>query len=218
MKAPIRVLVIDDHTLFSESLMRLLQAEPDIQVMGHCTTVVDGRLRLKETPVDVVLLDYDLGDEIGTDLLRGTDLNASKFKVLIVTAGLSSDVARDTLKAGVGGVILKHSGPGQLMEAIHKVASGEMWLDSGTMRSLFAGSEEPPQAGTSAASLSGRQRQVLRGILDGLTNKEIALQMQVSETSIKATIQALFNKGGVRTRSQLVRVAIEKYSSEWLGK
>jgi DNA-binding NarL/FixJ family response regulator len=65
-------------------------------------------------------------------------------------------------------------------------------------------------------SLTERQRQVLRSILDGLTNKEIAARMQASETSVKATIQELFNKAGVRTRSQLVRVAIERYSIEWL--
>jgi DNA-binding NarL/FixJ family response regulator len=64
--------------------------------------------------------------------------------------------------------------------------------------------------------LSERQRQVLRSILDGLTNKEIAARLQVSETSIKATIQDLFNKARVRTRSQLVRIAIEKHSADWL--
>ena len=65
-------------------------------------------------------------------------------------------------------------------------------------------------------ALSERQRQVLHSILDGLTNKEIASKLEVSETSVKATIQELFNKAGVRTRSQLVRIAIEKYSSDWL--
>jgi two-component system nitrate/nitrite response regulator NarL len=65
-------------------------------------------------------------------------------------------------------------------------------------------------------SLTDRQRQVLRSILDGLTNKEIASRMQASETSIKASIQELFLKAGVRTRSQLVRIAIERFSSDWL--
>jgi two-component system nitrate/nitrite response regulator NarL len=65
-------------------------------------------------------------------------------------------------------------------------------------------------------SLTDRQRQVLRSILDGLTNKEIAARLEVSETSVKASIQELFSKAGVRTRSQLVRVAIERYSLEWL--
>jgi DNA-binding NarL/FixJ family response regulator len=65
-------------------------------------------------------------------------------------------------------------------------------------------------------SLTDRQRQVLRSILDGLTNKEIAARIEVSETSVKASIQELFSKAGVKTRSQLVRVAIERYSLEWL--
>ena len=73
----------------------------------------------------------------------------------------------------------------------------------------------PPSADAPRA-LTDRQRKVLRFIFDGLANKEIAAQLQVSESAVKASIQELFLKAGVRTRSQLVRVAIERYSSEWL--
>jgi DNA-binding NarL/FixJ family response regulator len=96
------------------------------------------------------------------------------------------------------------------------VAKGGTWLDEGIMRSLIADSNERKESEPRVRSLSERQHQVLRSILDGLANKEIAAKLQVSETSIKATIQELFNKAGVRTRSQLVRIAIEKYSTDWL--
>src|SRR5271163_1362672 len=90
------------------------------------------------------------------------------------------------------------------------------YFDEGIMRSLISDSNEKMGLNENPRSLTERQHQVLRSILDGLANKEIAAKLQVSETSIKATIQELFNKAGVRTRSQLVRIAIEKYSADWL--
>jgi DNA-binding NarL/FixJ family response regulator len=111
-------------------------------------------------------------------------------------------------------VILKQSNPQQLIQAIRRVAAGETWWDTGVLRSL--GKIGPDTVGTVKA-LTERQQTVLRGILDGLTNKEIATQIGTSETSVKATIQELFSKAGVRTRSQLVRFAIERYSAEWLA-
>jgi len=213
---PVRILLIDDHTLFRESLVRLLEVEPDFQVVGHCATIAQARQLLSSTAVDVILLDYDLGEEFGTDLLRELHDPKSGLRVLMVTAGMRDSVTLNALNTGVAGVILKHSGPRQLMDAIKRVAKGEMWLDREIMRTLIADSSERQDLERSVRSLSERQHQVLRSILDGLANKEIAAKLQVSETSVKATIQELFNKAGVRTRSQLVRIAIEKYSTDWL--
>lgn len=217
MNGPIQILIVDDHTLFRESLVRLLDAEPDIQVVSHTDTVAEALHQLSDCAVDVILLDYDLGEEFGTELLHELNIRKSHTKTLLVTAGMGNSVMRAALKTGASGVIFKHSGSGQLVEAIHRVIRGEMWLDTGVMRSLIAASNEAPESKQGVRSLTERQRQVLRSILDGLTNKEIASQLQVSETSIKAVIQELFNKAGVRTRSQLVRIAIEKYSADWLA-
>jgi DNA-binding NarL/FixJ family response regulator len=216
MNDPVRIMLIDDHALFRESLVRLLQAEPDCQVVAHCATVAEARRLLNRTAVDVILLDYDLGEEFGTDLLQELRTQQNTIRILMVTAGMRDSVTLTALNSGVAGIIFKHNGPVQLIEAIHRVAKGEMWLDTGVMRSLIAGSGEKPESTQGVRSLSDRQRTVLRSILDGLTNKEIASQLQVSETSIKASIQELFDKAGVRTRSQLVRIAIEKYSADWL--
>ncbi len=217
MKTPIHLLVVDDHSLFRESLVRLLEGEQDFTIAAHCASIAKAREVLLKTPVDVVLLDYDLGDEIGTELLRGRDLRKSNFKILMVTAGMRDDVTFAALNSGIAGVISKQNGPAHLIEAIRKVAAGEMWLDTGVMRSLISGARENRMTAGNARSLSERQRQVLLRILDGFTNKDIASQLAISETSVKSTIQELFHKAGVRTRSQLVRTAIEKYSVEWLS-
>ena len=216
MNDPVRIMLIDDHALFRESLVRLLEAEPDFQVVAHCATTAEARRLLNRTAVDVILLDYDLGEEFGIDLLQELRTQESRSRILMVTAGMRDSVTLTALNSGVAGIIFKHSGPGQLIEAIHRVAKGELWLDAGVVRSLIAGPGEKSESAQGVRSLSDRQRTVLRSILDGLTNKEIASQLQVSETSIKASIQELFDKAGVRTRSQLVRIAIEKYSADWL--
>jgi two-component system nitrate/nitrite response regulator NarL len=135
----------------------------------------------------------------------------------MVTAGLSDEVALQVMEAGAAGIFLKHSNPERLVVAIRWVADGEVWLDDGSFRSLLAGGRRQSEIQGRARPLTARQGEVLRGILDGLTNKEIAWKLKTSETSVKAVIQELFQKAGVRTRSQLVRIAIEKHSKDWLG-
>jgi two-component system, NarL family, nitrate/nitrite response regulator NarL len=212
-----RILLVDDHSLFRESLVRLLESESDFSVVDHCAAVGRAVEVILRDSVDVVLLDYDLGEERGIDLLRALDVCQKSAKVLIVTAGMNDRITMDVLNAGVAGVLYKHSDPSQLVDAIRKIARGEMWLDKDAVRSLLSGAQSVAAEVPAARPLTVRQQEVLSGILDGLTNKEIAWNLKVSESSIKAVIQELFHKAGVRTRSQLVRVAIEKHAGDWLG-
>lgn len=214
MAERIRILLIDDHLLFRESLVRLLETDPSFEVVGGYSTVAEACQALLTTPVDVVLLDYDLGEELGTELLVRLGFRGSDTRVIIVTAGMRSSATLSAVDAGVSGIVLKHSDPRTLIEAIHRVQAGATWWDPGILR--IASGEKGEANPADVRSLTERQRQVLRSILDGLTNKEIAARLEVSETSVKASIQELFSKAGVRTRGQLVRVAIERYSLDWL--
>jgi len=214
MTDPIRILIIDDHKLFRESLVRLLETEPGFEIVGRCATIAEGRQVLLDEPIDVVLLDYDLGEEFGTDLLSRLGFRGSDTRVIMVTAGMAPSATLNAVDAGASGIVLKHSDPRYLIEAIHCVQAGETWWDPGIRRSP-PGSKDEVTA-SDVKSLTERQRLVLRSILDGLSNKEIAARLQVSEPSVKASIQELFSKAGVRTRAQLVRVAIERYSADWL--
>jgi DNA-binding NarL/FixJ family response regulator len=103
-----------------------------------------------------------------------------------------------------------------LVEAIHKVAGGEMWLDSRAVQSLVSGATGKSGEQQTADSLTERERAVLKSVFEGLTNKEIGGRLQISESSVKAVLQQLFDKTGVRTRSQLVRIALEKHAEDWL--
>ena len=208
---------MDDHSLFRESLSRLLEAEQDISIVGTCANTTEAVAAIEREPIDVVLLDFDLGDEQGTTFLDESKKKGFQGRVLMVTAGMSDGGTLKAFETGSAGVFLKHSPPAQLVEAIHKVAAGEMWLDSKAVHSLVSGAATRSSDPSAAQSLTGRERSVLKSVFEGLTNKEIAGRLQISESSVKAVLQTLFDKTGVRTRSQLVRIALEKHSEDWLN-
>ncbi|GGA73582.1 DNA-binding response regulator [Edaphobacter acidisoli] len=212
----IRILLVDDHSLFRESLTRLLETSAVFQLVAHCATVSDALARLSTNEIDVILLDYDLGEDSGLHLLAELKQCSSRARVLMVTAGLSDEATLQVIEAGAAGIFLKQGNPEQLIAAIKLVASGGTWLDAAAVQSIISGQGAHSKQLNRTHSLTSRQSEVLRGILDGLANKEIAWKLNTSESSVKAVIQELFHKAGVRTRSQLVRIAIEKHSSDWL--
>lgn len=206
---------MDDHTLFRESLSRLLEAVPDFAIAGTCASVSDALAQVCQERVDVVLLDYDLGEEQGLSFLTEAAKAGFTGRTLMVTAGMTDTESLGAFDRGAAGLFLKHSPPTQLIEAVRQVARGEMWLDSRAVRAVVAGASGKWQEQRPSQSLTPRERSVLNAVLEGLSNKEIGVRLAVSESTVKAAMQELFNKTGVRTRSQLVRIAFEKHS-DWL--
>ena len=202
----ISILLIDDHSLFREAVGRLLSRESDLQIVGECGTVDEAIAVLKTTHVDIVLLDIDLGMEQGGAFLPLAKEQGFQGKVLVVTAGVSRLEAARLIERGCAGIILKQERPQLLIERIRAMtAAGEPKADSLIFEKI------PPSRVDKTRPLTPRERQVLRAIFAGQTSKEIAFTLGVSEPLVKAVIQQLFAKTGVRTRSQLVRAAIERY-------
>jgi len=216
MAQEIRILLVDDHSLFRDSLSRLLQTEPGFRIVGSCASVSETLVIAASERPDIILLDYDLGEEQGTAALDEIRKSGYQGRILMVTAGMSDTVTVRVLESGSEGIFLKHSSPAQLVEAIRKLVAGEPWLDPRAMRSLIAGATGKSDEQRASQALTQRERFVLQGIFEGLTNKEIAGQLQISEGSVKAVLQQLFDKTGVRTRAQLVRIALERRAQDWL--
>jgi DNA-binding NarL/FixJ family response regulator len=204
----IRLLLLDDHILFREGLSRLLASEPDFEMAGHCGTSAEALELLRNTAVDIVLLDFDLGEDHGSEFISAAQQAGYVGKFLMITAGMSATESSIALQLGAAGIFLKHNSPTVLAQAIRTVSEGGMWVDPKIIRVMADGVHQTVEQGV-RKHLTGREQEVLRGIFEGLSNKEIASQLEVTEGAIKATLQQLFQKTGVRTRSQLVRIALE---------
>jgi DNA-binding NarL/FixJ family response regulator len=210
----IRILLLDDHSLFREGLSRLLEGEPHLEMVARCASIGEATDVLRRKPIDLVLLDYDLGNERGFEFITQARQWGFQGRFLIVTAGMSDAESVEALGLGVGGIFPKHSSPALLKQAIRKVMAGETWLDENAIQSLVRVSKHPQGADRTTA-FTERETQVLHGVFEGLSNKEIGARLNVSESSVKAALQQLFEKTGVRTRSQLVRIALEEHSARW---
>ena len=208
----IKILLLDDHALFREGLSRLLEGEPDLEMVACCPSVGEATEVLRQKPIDLVLLDYDLGQERGFEVIMQARQWGFQGRFLVVTAGMSDAESVRALDLGVSGIFPKHSSPMVLIQAIRKVMAGETWLDENTIQALVRASKHPEGEGQ-MKPFTERQTQVLHGVFEGLSNKEIGARLSISESSVKAALQQLFQKTGVRTRSQLVRIALEEHGA-----
>lgn len=206
----IRALLVDDHALFRESVAHALGSDEGL-LLEHCGTMREAIELLAQRPFDLVLLDRDLGAERAYQFLPAARQAGFEGRVLLVTAWVSEAEARRLLRQGIAGIFLKQAPLDELREAIRTVAAGGEWIDRAL---VAAGLEGAPASPAAAPIFNDRQRCVLRAVVEGLSNKEIAWRLQISESYVKAILQALFQKTGVRTRGQLVRVAFEQYEDQ----
>jgi DNA-binding NarL/FixJ family response regulator len=211
----IQLLLVDDHALFRVMLSRLLDTDRDFRVVAHCSSTSEALEVLVRHRIDLILLDYDLGNkQTGFQFIRAARDAGYGGRIFIVTAGMTDADYVRALGQGVCGIFLKHSSPELLTDAIRRVMAGETWIDQRCVQALVEAVEnEGRQAHRD--QLTERERQVLKGVFEGLSNKEIGAHLNISEASVKSALQQLFVKTGVRTRSQLVRVALEEYGTTW---
>jgi two-component system nitrate/nitrite response regulator NarL len=211
----IRLLIVDDHTLFRESVARLLQSEPGFEVVADCGSSADALRVIKSSEeIDFVLLDLDLGQERGADFLDELEKMHFEGKVLLVTAGVNDSEVLHLIRKGISGIFMKHGSPASLIQGIRETMEGKALFGQDLLKRALE-SAQTPNAYQRRSKLTERERQVLSYVFEGLANKQIADRLQISETAVKASLQQLFVKTGVRTRSQLVRVALEQYRDQF---
>jgi DNA-binding NarL/FixJ family response regulator len=207
----IRLLLVDDHTLFRESLRRLLEGEERVEISGDFASAEQALAAVREgLEFDAALVDYELGGSgNGLDLVRKLRRLLPEARVLMVTAGMGSADLMQAVTELNTGIFLKTEPTVELMLAIQRTAMGERWISSRASLALIASGGLTVGERPVAERLSARESGVLRGVLEGQSNKEIGAQLEMTESSVKAVLQKLFERAGVRSRSQLVRYAIE---------
>lgn len=207
----VRLVLLDEHGLFRASLARLLAAESGFEVIGECGTSAEALEMLCGSPVDIVLLGFDFGPEHANDFISAARKAGYQGRFLIVSGAVEAERSAMALKFGASGIFMKSEAADRLIQAIRIIATGAVWIDQKIIQLLADQCLNQPRRGDQkfGGALEDREQKVLLGIIGGLTNRKIADGMGVSESIVKNILQRLFSRTGVRTRSQLVRLALE---------
>ncbi|MGW1747565.1 response regulator [Streptomyces sp. NPDC002092] len=208
---PIRVFLLDDHEVVRRGLADLLDAEPDISVVGDAENVEHALVRAPAVRPHVAVLDVRLPDGDGISVCRELRSRMPELAVLMLTSFDDEDALLDAIMAGAAGYVLKQIKGSDLVSAVRTVASGQSMLDPATtarlMRSLRTEPAETPSVAPELAGLSPREREILALIGEGLTNREIGKQLYLSEKTVKNHISRLLAKLGVQRRVQAAVLA-----------
>ncbi|BCJ48319.1 DNA-binding response regulator [Actinoplanes ianthinogenes] len=215
MTAPIRVLVCDDQELIRAGFATIIDAQPDMEIVGECgdgRAAVDLAARLRP---DVVVMDVRMPvlDGIGaTRLLAGAGV-PEPVKVLVVTTFNLDEYVYEALRAGASGFLLKDAPPAQLLNGIRTVATGAALLAPEVTRQLvgrYAARIRPAESDPGGGELTPREREVLRLLAEGLSNGEIAAALVLSQETVKTYVSRILTKLGLRDRVQAVVYAYRR--------
>jgi two-component system, NarL family, nitrate/nitrite response regulator NarL len=198
----IRILLLHPRALFRTSLARLLAIERDFELVAECANGAEALENLPVARPDVMLFDFS----IWQDFVPAARDAGYQSRFLAIAEEIDDAHCVRALSRGVSGVILGGDSPTRLIQAIHMVVSGVAWVDQSVIQLLA--DRYPYHEDLRLDTLAEREQAVLKGVLGGLTNRRIADQIGASESTVKATLQQLFDKTGVRTRSQLVRIML----------
>ncbi len=208
MSADLRVLVVDDHPLFRQGVVATLTREPGFEVVGEAETIAEALTRARLTRPDVVLLDVALPDGSGVDAV-GPILEALPgTRIAVLTSSDDSDTVLAALRAGASGYLLKGTGSAELVQALKAICRGENYTSPKAASRLLTEVAHPrPVPG---ADLSPRERTVLEMLGQGLTNREIAQQLYLSEKTVKRHVTVVMQKLGVRNRVEAALIAAKQ--------
>ena len=213
--SPTRILLVDDHTLFRESLRRLLEEDTDYLVVAEVGTAADALEHCRNgTAFDLALIDYDLGPtagaQNGVSVLRCLREQEKFIPALMIAAQIDTKDLITVVKDLRTGIFLKADPPEELTLALNKTMQQEVWISSGIALNLVEdAAAEQGQPADGAITFDAREREILSLVVEGLNNKEIGSRVNLSESVVRGTVQRLLDKAGVRTRAQLVRFAFE---------
>lgn len=202
---PIRIAIADDHAIVLHGLKRLLDGEPEFQVVGCCANGQDALTAARGGGVDVLLLDVRMPGLSGIDVLRTMSHERLKVPTILLTAAVSDADAVEGLRLGARGIVLKESSPDSLLECIRRVARGEQWIDSETMsRAVDAMARRESYASDASRALTARELEIVRMIAQGLRNKAIAERLSISEGTVKIHLHNVYEKLGLDGRLELM--------------
>ena len=211
--AKIRIAIVDDHPIFRAGLHRLLDEQPDFDVVAEGEDGADvGSIVHRHCP-DLLLLDLKMPNVGGLSALEALREIKHDIKVVILTASAKEEDYVRAIMAGARGIILKDTSADLLFKAIRKVQQGEVWLDRKTTAAVlreFASPDRPASSSRDEPNLSKRELEIVGYVAQGFRNKEIAGRMFISEQTVKNHLHNVFEKVGVSDRLELALYAIDR--------
>ena len=208
----IRLLLIDDHEMVREGLKAMLVAEPDFEIVGDAANAEQALELIERLRPDVVLLDIRLPGVSGIDLCSNVTSLYPQTAVIILTTFAEENLVAQCIQAGARGFIVKDIERFDLKRSIRAVARGEAVIDSKVAVAVLAQLRRAPQVSQEPfpEPLSTQQIVILRLIAQGLSSREIATQLYLSENTVKGYVQEILHRLGVKNRTEAVMVAVKQ--------
>ncbi len=205
---PIGVFLLDDHEIVRRGVRDLLEAEPDIRVVGEAGTASSALARIPALRPDVAILDMRLPDGDGIEVCREVRSRLPEVACLILTSFGDEEALFSAVLAGAAGYVLKQIRGTDLVGAVRTVAAGQSMLDPQAAGQLMTRLRDQERKKDPLAALSGQERRILELIGEGLTNRQIGERMFLAEKTVKNYISSLFAKLGLERRTQAAAFAV----------
>lgn len=204
----INIMIADDHSLIRDGLKNLLELEGDIKVIAEASDGIICLQKLKTVKPDVLLLDINMPNMNGLEVLKELKQSKNKVKILVLTAHNEVEYLMKAVDIGINGYVLKDSESVELKRAIFSIAHGEDYIQPSLIPALNAKMIEKNEDNTRLENLTKREIEVLKLLAIGLYNKEVAEQLDISERTVKNHVSNIFKKLDVTDRTQAAVFAI----------
>lgn len=204
----IRVLVVDDHQLLTQSLLMVLREEPDLDVVGAAASVAEARAMARRTSPDVVLMDYRLPDGVGTDAARQIREENPAIKVVMLTGFPDDAILVAAIEAGCSGYITKDSAVTEAISAVRAAFAGEALISPSMLARLLPKLRRDYRG--VGSSLTDREREVLQLLAKGSQNQAVADQLFLSVNTVRKHVQSILSKLGAHSKLEAVAIAVRE--------
>jgi len=212
-EAAVRVVIVDDHAIVRQGLRALLEAEDDIEVTGEAGSVEEAIRRVGLDEPDLVLMDLQLPDGTGVDACREIMSRWPGTTVLILTSFADDEALYSAIMAGAAGYVLKKIQPDELLTGIRAAASGASLLDPALVEMVFKRVRGELTGDSLLDRLSGQELKIVDLIEQGLTNRQIAADLNLAEKTVKNYVSNLLTKMGMSRRSEVAAYAARRAAS-----
>jgi NarL family two-component system response regulator LiaR len=210
MSKNIRILIVDDHPVVRHGLRGMLNIKPGLEVVGEAEDGDEAILQARALEPDVILLDLILPRKDGLAVIEELKQEVHQAYILVLTSLTEDEKLIAALDAGAQGCLLKDSSPTELVRAVRDVYEGELALHPAIARKLLSSSEQPSETQTHHDSLTKREVEILQLLAQGLSNRQIAESMVISEQTVRSHVTHILEKLGLANRTQAALYALRQ--------